>query len=240
MAQIISVRLSRNDNSPWGFRLQGGKDFGCPLLIQKVNGGSPAEKAGLIAGDSVIKVNTTDVYNLRHKDAQDVIVKAGPSFEITVQRGGSTWKPQVTPTGNVPKPAMQSNSVSPVTKTSLAAKPQSYSPIGSQHNVSAKGFNSPTPHLNGNSEAPKLVNKQYNSPMALYSEESIAETLSAQTEVLSTGALGVNFKKNEKTYNAANSEVLKMLQEAEKEPHSEPDSPPSIMHHHVTARIHEL
>lgn len=37
---------------------------------------------------------------------------------------------------------------------------------------------------------PRLVNKQYNSPLKLYSEESIAETLSAQTEVLSTGALG--------------------------------------------------
>lgn len=38
--------------------------------------------------------------------------------------------------------------------------------------------------------APKLASKQYNSPIKLYSEESIAETLSAQTEVLPTGALG--------------------------------------------------
>ncbi|KAJ9591099.1 hypothetical protein L9F63_002380, partial [Diploptera punctata] len=35
MAQLISVKLSRFDASPWGFRLQGGKDFGAPLLIQK-------------------------------------------------------------------------------------------------------------------------------------------------------------------------------------------------------------
>lgn len=51
-----------------------------------MNLGSPAEKAGLLAGDSVIKINATEVYNLRHKDAQDVIIRAGPSFEITVQR----------------------------------------------------------------------------------------------------------------------------------------------------------
>lgn len=46
--------------------------------------------------------------------------------------------------------------------------------------------------MNGtsNGTGPKLVNKQYNSPVGLYSEESIAETLSAQAEVLSTGALG--------------------------------------------------
>lgn len=36
MAGLITVRLSRNDSQPWGFRLQGGKDFGAPLLIQKV------------------------------------------------------------------------------------------------------------------------------------------------------------------------------------------------------------
>lgn len=52
----------------------------------QVNGGSPAERAGLTAGDSVIKINTTDVFNLRHKDAQDVVVRAGPAFEMTIQR----------------------------------------------------------------------------------------------------------------------------------------------------------
>lgn len=37
MAQLISVKLSRFDNAPWGFRLQGGKDFGTPLVVQKVS-----------------------------------------------------------------------------------------------------------------------------------------------------------------------------------------------------------
>lgn len=234
MAQLITVRLSRGDASPWGFRLQGGKDFGTPLVIQKVNGGSPAEKAGLIAGDSVVKVNSTDVFNLRHKDAQDVIVRAGQSFELTVQRGGSTWKPTVNPVGTLPRTQPIANNVTPVTKTSLAAKKQEFTPIGATHNLSPKGFNNTPPHVNG--DGPKLVNKQYNSPMALYSEESIAETLSAQAEVLSTGALGVNFKKNEKNYNAAQSEVFKMLQEAEKEPKSpEPASTGVAGLRHVVA-----
>lgn len=71
-----------------GFIIAGQSSPECLIkyLCSQVNGGSPAEKAGLIAGDSVIKVNNTDVYNLRHKDAQDVIIKAGQQFEITVQR----------------------------------------------------------------------------------------------------------------------------------------------------------
>lgn len=46
--------------------------------------------------------------------------------------------------------------------------------------------------MNGtsNGTGPKLVNKQFNSPIGLYSEENIAETLAAQSEVLSTGAVG--------------------------------------------------
>ncbi|XP_025073585.1 PDZ and LIM domain protein Zasp isoform X5 [Pogonomyrmex barbatus] len=225
MAQLISVKLSRFDGSPWGFRLQGGKDFGTPLIVQKVNSGSPAEAAGLKAGDAVIKVNTTDMYNLRHKDAQDVIVKAGNNFEITVQRGGSTWKPHVTPaTASLPSPMHTASAanIAPVTKTSLAAKKQDGPLIGSGHNFS------PKPFLNGTGDGPikSIVNKQYNSPVGIYSEETIAETLSAQAEVLAGGVLGVNFKKNEKNYNAENSEVFKMVQEADKEPKT-PEPVPS-------------
>ncbi|XP_034254846.1 PDZ and LIM domain protein Zasp isoform X4 [Thrips palmi] len=223
MAQLISVKLSRYDNSPWGFRLQGGKDFGTPLIIQKVNGGSPAEKAGLQAGDAVLRINNVDATALRHKDAQDVIVRAGNSYELAVQRGGvgmSTWKPHVAPVGPSPvKPGSQGN----VTKTSLTYKGPAAQPIGTGHNTSAKPFGT-IPHMNGGPDQ-QIVNKQFNSPIGIYSEQAIAETLSAQAEVLSGGAIGVNFKKNEKEYNAANSEVLKMVQEADKEPRlPEPDS----------------
>ncbi|XP_076547194.1 PDZ and LIM domain protein 5 isoform X10 [Osmia lignaria lignaria] len=217
MAQLISVKLSRFDGSPWGFRLQGGKDFGTPLVVQKVNSGSPAEAAGLKAGDAVIRVNNTEMYNLRHKDAQDVIMRAGNNFEITVQRGGGTWKPHVSPISSTlpsPSPTSSVSNIAPVTKTSLAAKKQDGPLIGSGHNFS------PKPFLNGTGDGSikSIVNKQYNSPVGIYSEETIAETLSAQAEVLAGGVLGVNFKKNEKNYNAENSEVFKMVQEADKEP----------------------
>ncbi|XP_044752672.1 PDZ and LIM domain protein Zasp isoform X8 [Coccinella septempunctata] len=232
MATLLTVKLTKGDSPNWGFRLQGGKDFGTPLVIQKVIVGSPAERAGLIAGDSVIKVNQTDVFNLRHKDAQDVLLRAGNSFDMTIQRGGSTWKPSVVPTGILSTPSPTINNISPVTRTSLAAKPsENIGAIGTGHNLSAKPFANGT--LNG---GPKVVNNQYNSPLKLYSEESIAETLSAQTEVLSTGALGVNFKKNEKNYDASKSAVLSLLKEEENSPKS-PDhtvtSPYYASHSHA-------
>ena len=36
MAQTLQIKMSRQENSPWGFRLHGGVDFGTPLTIQKV------------------------------------------------------------------------------------------------------------------------------------------------------------------------------------------------------------
>ncbi|XP_041774063.1 PDZ and LIM domain protein Zasp-like isoform X2 [Anopheles merus] len=220
MANLITVRLQRGDGQAWGFRLQGGKDFSAPLVLQRVNGGSVADQAGLMAGDALIKVNGTEVFNMRHKDAQDVIVAAGNSFELTVSRGGATWRPSVTPTGSLPSPSPSlPGNVTPVTRTSLAATPQEMKPIGSGHNTAAKPFAA----VNGNDgQIKSIVNNQYNTPVGMYSDETIAETLSSQAEVLAGGVLGVNFKKNERVYSPANSEVYKLLHEQGDDP--EPES----------------
>ncbi|XP_050670589.1 PDZ and LIM domain protein Zasp isoform X2 [Leptidea sinapis] len=216
MAQLITVRLNKSDQQPLGFRLQGGKDFGTPLVVQKVNGGSAAERAGLQAGDALIRVNSTDVYTLRHQEAQDTIRAAGQALELTIQRGGGTWRPSVTPTGSLPRPGSRPLGSNPttVTNTSLKANQQPSRAFGSGHNNVAKPFG----YMNGTDSVKGIVNKQYNTPVNMYSDKTIAETLSAQSEVLAGGVLGVNFKKNEKTYDAEKSAVFKVLQEAENDP----------------------
>lgn len=60
-----------------------------PFLIigfDQVNGGSLAEKAGLRVGDALIRVNSSDIFQLRHKDAQDAVSRAGNNFELVVSR----------------------------------------------------------------------------------------------------------------------------------------------------------
>ncbi|XP_046456522.1 PDZ and LIM domain protein Zasp-like isoform X6 [Daphnia pulex] len=187
MAEMTSIKMSKFDNQPWGFRLQGGIDFCAPLTVQKVNGGSLAEKAGLRVGDALIRVNTTDIFQLRHKEAQDAVARAGNNFELVVSRGGGMPKTAV-------KPSDVIDNILPVQAP----------PAPVQQKTDGSGV--------------KMVNRQFNSPMGLYSEESIAETLSSQAEVLSQGVLGVNFKKNDKTYDPGNSEVFKMIQEMDKAP----------------------
>lgn len=45
-----------------------------------------AEKAGLQVGDALVRVDGQDVFDVKHKDAQDVIIGAGNAFEVTIQR----------------------------------------------------------------------------------------------------------------------------------------------------------
>jgi len=76
MAQTLEIKMARFENSPWGFRLHGGADFATPLTIQKVNMQSLSEAAGLKPGDTILAVNGRDLSGLRHKEAQEAIVKS--------------------------------------------------------------------------------------------------------------------------------------------------------------------
>ena len=55
-------------------------------LILQVNMKSLSEAAGLQAGDMVLAVNGRDLGALRHKEAQEAIVKSGNNFSLTVLR----------------------------------------------------------------------------------------------------------------------------------------------------------
>jgi C-terminal processing protease CtpA/Prc len=64
----------------------GGKDFGCPLQIQKVNPSSLAERCGMQANDYIVKIGQTSAEHLKHPDAQDLIKQQDNSLELILQR----------------------------------------------------------------------------------------------------------------------------------------------------------
>lgn len=63
----------------------------------------------------------------------------------------------------------------------------------------------------------RLVNKQFNSPIGLYSEQNIKEVIERDTQILANGAVGINFQNPTvgKPTNLQNSAVLRMLEEEE-------------------------
>ncbi|XP_075677928.1 Z band alternatively spliced PDZ-motif protein 52 isoform X2 [Dermatophagoides pteronyssinus] len=205
---FVTAKLMRSDQStPWGFRLQGGQEFSMPLSMAKVSEGSLADQAGVCLGDIILKINGKECDQLRHKDAQDLILTAGNYLELYLERGPmNTWKPTVTPVGSFDiRHSNKAQSMEPqiFTKTSLAKNPEDYVPIGSGHNTAAQPFN-----------GPKLVHKQFNSPINLYSDKALEETLNAHSQVLATGATGINFIKPEQPVNK-DSAVYRLVQEEE-------------------------
>ncbi|XP_064604904.1 PDZ and LIM domain protein 7-like isoform X2 [Liolophura sinensis] len=85
----LEAKLERVDPStPWGFRMQGGKDFSSALTIQRVNPGSLAAKCGLQVGDIILKIGNISTDILRHKEAQDMIIASGDKLDLLLQRGG--------------------------------------------------------------------------------------------------------------------------------------------------------
>ncbi|CAL1543367.1 unnamed protein product [Lymnaea stagnalis] len=82
----LNVHLYRDSfNTPWGFRLQGGKDLSQPLVVQRVFSNSPAE-GELQRGDVILSINSRDASQLTHKQAQDLIKHGGGQVQLIVNR----------------------------------------------------------------------------------------------------------------------------------------------------------
>jgi len=157
------------------------------ICFSQVNGDSPAEASGLHPGDVIVAVNGKDVQHLRHKDAQDVILRSGNTFQLTVARGGlmeRTWKPDVTPVGQMPyAPTPQGTTF---TKTSLKKQQPYDSHWDVKHNQSAKGFSTVGP----GAKMMAATTNIYNNPAGLYSEANLREAIASQSEELANGVKG--------------------------------------------------
>ncbi|XP_038649473.1 PDZ and LIM domain protein 7 [Scyliorhinus canicula] len=59
--------------APWGFRLQGGKDFNKPLSMSRITAGGKAELANVGLGDTVLSINGENAEGMTHLEAQNKI-----------------------------------------------------------------------------------------------------------------------------------------------------------------------
>ncbi|XP_074647465.1 PDZ and LIM domain protein 7-like [Tubulanus polymorphus] len=85
MAQEYQLR--RNDSSAsWGFRLNGGAEFGKPLYIQKITKNSIAHKAGLQPGDVLLRIARTQACGMSHEQAKMEIIRSGCDLDLLVQK----------------------------------------------------------------------------------------------------------------------------------------------------------
>ncbi|XP_072261873.1 synaptopodin-2 isoform X2 [Pyxicephalus adspersus] len=86
------ICVTMSGGAPWGFRLQGGKEFHEMLHVSKVRGKSKASVAGLCVGDEVISINGTPCTDIPYSEVVGLIEKSTDSLQILVKRAPS--KPQ--------------------------------------------------------------------------------------------------------------------------------------------------
>ncbi|KAK1884508.1 PDZ and LIM domain protein 5 [Dissostichus eleginoides] len=94
MSSSYSVSLA--GPAPWGFRLQGGKDFCLPLTISRLNDGGKAAKANMTVGDIIMSINGISTDRMNHLEAQNKIKACTGNLSLNLQRPSSAPQDGVT------------------------------------------------------------------------------------------------------------------------------------------------
>ncbi|XP_069486658.1 PDZ and LIM domain protein 5 isoform X4 [Ambystoma mexicanum] len=78
---------------PFGFRLQGGRDFNTPLTIARLNDGGKAAQAHVGIGDKVLTIDGIRVDGITHLDAQNMIRACSGALNMTLQKASMAPTP---------------------------------------------------------------------------------------------------------------------------------------------------
>uniref|UniRef100_A0A8D2H0Z7 LIM domain binding 3 n=1 Tax=Urocitellus parryii TaxID=9999 RepID=A0A8D2H0Z7_UROPR len=82
----MSYSVTLTGPGPWGFRLQGGKDFNMPLTISRITPGSKAAQSQLSQGDLVVAIDGVNTDTMTHLEAQNKIKAASYNLSLTLQK----------------------------------------------------------------------------------------------------------------------------------------------------------
>uniref|UniRef100_UPI00358FBB41 LIM domain-binding protein 3 isoform X2 n=1 Tax=Myxine glutinosa TaxID=7769 RepID=UPI00358FBB41 len=168
---------------PWGFRLQGGKDFNTPLTISRVNSESKAASANMSPSDTVLQIDGVSTDGMTHLEAQTRIKNCVGSLKLSLHRskhpglvGIAHMDPaqvviphqQITESGT-------SNFNPGILKDTATA---THKPI------EVKG-------LGGKST---IVHAQYNTPISIYSQDAIMDAIAGQAHAVGSDTPGIQVK----------------------------------------------
>ncbi|XP_012821741.1 LIM domain-binding protein 3 isoform X11 [Xenopus tropicalis] len=103
----MAYNVSLSGPGPWGFRLQGGKDFNMPLTISRVTPGSKAAQSSVNQGDLVVAIDGVNTDGMTHLEAQNKIKSASYNLGLTLQKSKRPGPvPTATPRMDSPMPVI--------------------------------------------------------------------------------------------------------------------------------------
>ncbi|CAN9499524.1 unnamed protein product [Ophioblennius macclurei] len=154
---------------PWGFRLQGGKDFNMPLTISRITPGSKAALGNLVQGDVIVAIDGVGTDGMTHLEAQNKIKMANYNLSLTMTKAKR-------PIPMAP-PRMDA-------AISLIPHQQVFSPASPNagfHPGVLKDSYQPI-EVKGPGGKATIIHAQYNTPISMYSQDAIMDAIAGQTQ----------------------------------------------------------
>ncbi|CAO2637902.1 LIM domain-binding protein 3 [Lemmus lemmus] len=175
----MSYSVTLTGPGPWGFRLQGGKDFNMPLTISRITPGSKAAQSQLSQGDLVVAIDGVNTDTMTHLEAQNKIKSASYNLSLTLQKSKrpipiSTAAPPIqSPLPVIPHQKVIANS------PANADYQERFNP-----NVlkdSALSTHKPI-EVKGLGGKATIIHAQYNTPISMYSQDAIMDAIAGQAQ----------------------------------------------------------
>ncbi|XP_034353148.1 LIM domain-binding protein 3 isoform X3 [Arvicanthis niloticus] len=175
----MSYSVTLTGPGPWGFRLQGGKDFNMPLTISRITPGSKAAQSQLSQGDLVVAIDGVNTDTMTHLEAQNKIKSASYNLSLTLQKSKrpipiSTAAPPIqSPLPVIPHQKVVANS------PANADYQERFNP--SVLKDSALSTHKPI-EVKGLGGKATIIHAQYNTPISMYSQDAIMDAIAGQAQ----------------------------------------------------------
>uniref|UniRef100_A0A8C2KU08 LIM domain binding 3a n=1 Tax=Cyprinus carpio TaxID=7962 RepID=A0A8C2KU08_CYPCA len=175
---MSSYTISLAGPSPWGFRLQGGKDFNMPLTVSRITPGSKAASSNLIQGDIIVAIDGVSTEGMTHLEAQNKIKSANFNLALTMQRSKRPTPVTMTaPRIDSPMPVIPHQKVCHTLLINEYLP--SFNPIALKD--TALSTNKPI-EVKGPGGKATIIHAQYNTPISMYSQDAIMDAIAGQSQ----------------------------------------------------------
>ncbi|KAI1231673.1 hypothetical protein IHE44_0007751 [Lamprotornis superbus] len=175
----MAYSVTLNGPGPWGFRLQGGKDFNMPLTISRITPGSKAAQSQMNQGDLVVAIDGVNTDSMTHLEAQNKIKSASHNLSLTLQKSKrpvpvSTSAPRIdSPRAVIPHQKVITNTAANTDFTErFNPNVLKDSALSTHKPIEVKG-------LGGKAT---IIHAQYNTPISMYSQDAIMDAIAGQAQ----------------------------------------------------------
>ncbi|XP_041116875.1 LIM domain-binding protein 3-like isoform X3 [Polyodon spathula] len=176
---MSSYKVTLSGSAPWGFRLQGGKDFNMPLTISRITPGSKAAMANLTQGDIIVGIDGVSTDGMTHLDAQNKIKCASYNLALTMQKSKRPAPvPTATPRMDSPMSVIPHQKI--IANTSANTE---YTPSFNPNVLKDSALSTHKPiEVKGPGGKATIIHAQYNTPISMYSQDAIMDAIAGQTQ----------------------------------------------------------